>query len=174
MCRGVSALSFWTLSRQECRSKYSSAFTHWDTHLHQERNIEPRPPILQHCLFSPAYQFYRTAHLAPPTNSTLQPVKSCPPTLHHSLFSPAYQFYRTAHLAPPTNSVQPCPTIHTRSVNNERQTQDTNDKKGSEDKKNAVQCQVVEKQSLYCLPSDPNIKKEWINFIFKELVHRKI
>ncbi len=31
-----------------------------------------------------------------------------------------------------------------------------------------VQCQVVEKQSLHCLPSDPNVRKEWINFIFNE------
>ncbi len=28
--------------------------------------------------------------------------------------------------------------------------------------------QVVEKQSLHCLPSDPNIRKEWMNFIFNE------
>ncbi len=32
----------------------------------------------------------------------------------------------------------------------------------------AVQCQVVEKQGLCCLPSDPNVRKEWMNFIFNE------
>ncbi len=32
----------------------------------------------------------------------------------------------------------------------------------------AVQCQVVEKQSLHCLPSDPNIRKEWMKFIFNK------
>ncbi len=29
-------------------------------------------------------------------------------------------------------------------------------------------CQVVEKQCLHWIPSDPNIWKEWINFIFNE------
>ncbi len=27
---------------------------------------------------------------------------------------------------------------------------------------------AVEKQTLHCLPSDPNVRKEWINFIFNE------
>ncbi len=29
-------------------------------------------------------------------------------------------------------------------------------------------CQVVEKQSLHCLPSDRNVRKEWMNFILNE------
>ncbi len=34
----------------------------------------------------------------------------------------------------------------------------------------SVQCQVVEKkQCLLCLPSDPNVRKEWMNFIFNEV-----
>ncbi len=32
----------------------------------------------------------------------------------------------------------------------------------------SVQSQVVEKQSLHCLPSDPIVRKEWVNFIFNE------
>ncbi len=32
-----------------------------------------------------------------------------------------------------------------------------------------MQCQVVEKQSLHRIPSDPNIRKEWMNFIFNEV-----
>ncbi len=44
-------------------------------------------------------------------------------------------------------------------------TQKPNNKDGSEDNK-TVQCQAVEKQSLHHLPSDPNLRKEWMNFIF--------
>ncbi len=29
-------------------------------------------------------------------------------------------------------------------------------------------CQAVEKQCLHVLPSDPNVRKVWINFIFNE------
>ncbi len=28
---------------------------------------------------------------------------------------------------------------------------------------------LYKKQSLHCFPSDPNVRKEWINFIFKEV-----
>ncbi len=31
-----------------------------------------------------------------------------------------------------------------------------------------VQCQAVEEQCLCCLPSDSNVRKDWMNFIFNE------
>ncbi len=33
-----------------------------------------------------------------------------------------------------------------------------------------MQSQAVKK--LHCLPSDPNVRKEWMNFIFNELTDR--
>ncbi len=41
-----------------------------------------------------------------------------------------------------------------------------NEKRWLRGQEDAVQSQVVEKQSLHCIPSDLNIRKEWINFIF--------
>ncbi len=35
-----------------------------------------------------------------------------------------------------------------------------------------MQCQTVEKLNLHCLPSDPNVRKEWMNFMFNEVPDR--
>ncbi len=45
--------------------------------------------------------------------------------------------------------------------------QKPNNKDGSED--NKMQCRAVEEQSLHCLPSYSNFRKQWMNFIFKEV-----
>lgn len=58
--------------------------------------------------------------------------------------------------------LKPRPPIHARSVNNERRTQvyrEINRKRCSKDKMLMLCC-------FHCIPSDPNLKKVWINFIF--------
>ncbi len=46
--------------------------------------------------------------------------------------------------------------------------QKPNDKDGTDDNKTMYSASC-EKQSLHCLPSDLNIRKQWINFIFNEV-----
>ncbi len=48
---------------------------------------------------------------------------------------------------------------------------ETKDKDGSKD--NKVLCSAkLWKQSMHCLPSDPNVRKEWMTFIFNEVPDR--
>ncbi len=50
-----------------------------------------------------------------------------------------------------------------------RSMQKPNDKDGSVD--NKTLSQVVKKQCLHCLPSDPTVRKEWIDYFVSNCVH---
>ncbi len=76
--------------------------------------------------------------------------------LHYCLFSPAHRFTHIVWIMREVNAG----LCRNQTIKMLRIQQD------------AVESQVVEKQSLHCLPSDPNIRKEWMNFIFNEVPDR--
>ncbi len=73
--------------------------------------------------------------------------------LHRCLFSPAHRF---AHV------------VFTREANVQVYAE-TKRKDGSKDNKTLCSTKLWKKQYLHCLPSDPNVRKEWMNFIFNEV-----
>ncbi len=72
--------------------------------------------------------------------------------LHCCLFSPAHQFANVVFTREANAGLCRNQTIKMASKTTRR-----------------AHCQAVEKQSVHCLPSDPNVRKEWINFIFNEV-----
>ncbi len=82
--------------------------------------------------------------------NTASTVKDQRPLLHHCLFSPTHRFAHVVWIMKETNAgLRRNQTI--------KMAQKT------------TKCSAKLWQSLHCLPFDSNIRKQWMNFIFKEV-----